>query len=187
MMTTRSTRPDRLLDGEDPKTEFAQDARHWIAVYREMIAFKEGLLKRVQSQLARLSRSSRRDLSDNEVAVITSQLDRYRRRLEFWFARHWELEGLHIDEETRSVGYRDRSVTLTKRELQLLVHLAGNSPAYVSSRRLLMDAWHDGQLPEESLRTYIVRLRNKLGTLEAGVAVLNRPRRGYALLFAERA
>jgi DNA-binding response OmpR family regulator len=186
-LTANAITSDRLLDGEDPATDVARDARHWIAVYREMITFKEDLLKRVNSRLAKLPRSARRDVSANEVGVITEQLERYRRRLEFWFARHWELEGLHIDEETRSVGHRDRSVTLTKREYQLLIHLAARAPAFVSTRRLLVDAWNDGQLPEESLRTYIVRLRNKIARLEAGVSILNRPRSGYALVFANRA
>jgi hypothetical protein len=35
---------DRLLEGEDAATIFKQDARHWIGVYRQMIAFKDELL-----------------------------------------------------------------------------------------------------------------------------------------------
>ena len=187
VLTAPATRTDRLLDGEDPSTQFARDARHWIGVYREMITFKEDLLERVRTDLAKLPRSVRQDISNNEIAVITAQLERYRRRREFWFTRQWELEGLHIDEDARNVGFRDRFVRLTKREAQLLTHLASRSPAFISTRRLLVDAWHDGQLPEESLRTYIVRLRNKLASLEAGVSILNRPRSGYALVFADRA
>jgi hypothetical protein len=180
------TRTDRLLDGEDPATQFARDARHWIGVYREMITFKEDLLDRVKRDLAKLPRSVSQDISNNEIRVITAQLERYRRRREFWFARQWELEGLHMEDDARSVGFRDRFVRLTRREAQLLTHLASCSPAFISTRRLLVDAWHDGQLPEESLRTYIVRLRNKLASLDAGVSILNRPRSGYALVFADR-
>ena len=63
-------------------------------------------------------------------------------------------------------------------------HAAKNSPALAVST--IVDAWHDGQLPEESLRTYIVRLRGKIGTLGAGISIMNRPRRGYALVFPDR-
>ena len=184
-MTARAPEKDRLLDGEDPATEFAKDARHWIAVYREMITFKVDLLERVQARISALPRAARQDV-DHDIGLIENQLERYRRRQEFWYARHWQLEGLMIDEEDRVVGFRDRTVTLTKRELQLLTHLAGRSPSYISARRLLADAWHDGQLPEESLRTYIVRLRGKIGTLGAGISIMNRPRRGYALVFPDR-
>ena len=184
-MTAQAPEKDRLLDGEDPATQIAKDARHWITVYREMIAFKEDLLARVRASIAALPKVARRDV-DHDIGLIEQQLQRYQRRQEFWYARHWQLEGLIIDEEDRVVGFRDRTVTLTKRELQLLTHLASRSPSYVSARRLLVDAWHDGQLPEESLRTYIVRLRSKIGSLGAGITIMNRPRRGYALVFPDR-
>ena len=175
-----------MLDGEDPQTRFARDARHWINVYRELVAFNEGLLERIESSLGKVPASSRGNGLESDLGLISGQLERYRRRLEFWYARHWELDGLVIDDENRSIAYRDRSVMLTRRELQLFTHLAASSPGFVSARRLLVDAWHDGHLPEESLRTYVVRLRLKLEKLEAGVAIVNRPRRGYSLVFSNR-
>ena len=185
-MATRPPKPRSLpLEGEDLTTSHWEDARHWITVYREMIVFKEDLLARVRASIAALPKVARRDV-DHDIGLIEQQLQRYQRRQEFWYARHWQLEGLIIDEEDRVVGFRDRTVTLTKRELQLLTHLASRSPSYVSARRLLVDAWHDGQLPEESLRTYIVRLRSKIGSLGAGITIMNRPRRGYALVFPDR-
>src|SRR5437660_3385151 len=183
--TAHAREQDRLLDGEERGRQIAKDARHWIAVYREMIVFKEDLLGRVRASIAALPKVARKDV-DHDIGLIEQQLQRYQRRQEFWYARHWQLEGLMIDEEDRVVGFRDRTVTLTKRELQLLTHLASRSPSYVSARRLLVDAWHDGQLPEESLRTYIVRLRTKIGSLGAGISIMNRPRRGYALVFPDR-
>jgi hypothetical protein len=38
-------------------------------------------------------------------------------------------------------------------------------------------------LPEESLRTYTSRLRKKLKELGADAAVVNKSRKGYALIF----
>ena len=150
-----------------------------------MIAFKGDLLRRVRTGLESLPPAGRADI-DKDLQVFSEQRERYQRRLEFWYARHWELEGLVIDQEARRVACRDRSVTLTRREFQLLAHLVAETPRFVSARRLLVDAWHDGHLPEESLRTYIVRLRAKLERLDAGVAISNQARRGYALVFAKR-
>ena len=179
--------PDRLLEGEDPGTSFARDARHWVSVYREMIVFKEDLLSRVEERLPRLPRVGRADVIENDITLITEQLQRYRRRLDFWFARQWELEGLQIDDEERTVGYRDRIIALTKREFQLFSFLLTRSPKFVSPSRLLVDAWHDGNLPEETLRTYVSRLRSKLASLGGPASIANQPRRGYAIVFTPRA
>jgi DNA-binding response OmpR family regulator len=185
-VTARTLRSDRLLEGEDPKTGFPQDARHWIAVYSEMIAFKNDVLGRMRTRVRRLPRAARADVMTNDVEFIENQLGRYQRRLEYWYARQWQLEGLRIDEDTRTIAYRSRSVHLTRRELQLLTTLAGRSPHFLVPQQLLVLAWENAGLPEETLRTYIVRLRNKLVELGAPAEIPNQPRRGYALLFKDR-
>lgn len=177
--------PDRLLEGEDPRTAFPQDARHWIAVYREMTEFKEGILGRIRTLIATMPAAARQDAMDNDVAILEDQLQRYHRRLEFWYSRQWHLEGLQIDDDSRTVAYRDKSVRLTRREFQLMVLLLSRSPNFVSPNQLLVQAWHDARLPEETLRTYIGRLRTKLGSLGVLAEILNRPRHGYALVFKE--
>jgi DNA-binding response OmpR family regulator len=179
--------PDRLLEGEDPRSLVAHDARHWIAVYREMISFKDDLLARIGAQLSGLPSSGRQDVVDNDVGLIQEQLDRYQRRIEYWFGRQWELEGLEIDFVGRTIKYRDRSVSLTKREMQLLVFLVTRSPKFVTANQLLVQAWHDSRLPEESLRTYIGKVRAKLTDLGVGAQIVNRPHKGYALIFDEPA
>lgn len=177
--------PDRLLEGEDPRTVFPKDARHWISVYREMIGFKEDLLNRIRTLLTSLPRAGRQDVIDNDVGALEDQLERYQRRLEFWYVRQWHLEGLQVDDETRTVTYRDTSVSLTKREYQLLMLLVTRSPNFISPNQLLVQAWHDDRLPEESLRTYIGRVRTKLHSLGLAAEIQNRPRRGYALIFED--
>lgn len=174
---------DRLLEGENPATTYNQDARHWIAVYRQMIAFKDQLLGRMRAQLEALSPAARQDVIDNDVSVLELQLNRYQRRIDFWYARQWELEGLSIDEATRTIEYREQSIHLTKREYQLFARLAERSPGYTSAEQLLSEAWHDAELPQETVRTYIVRLRRKLAGLGAPVQVTNVSRRGYSLVF----
>ena len=183
----RAVKHDRLIEGEDPNTPFARDVRHWIAVYREMIEFKEDLLERVEEQVTRLPKAARGDVIESDIAVFAAQLERYRRRLEFWYSRQWQLEGLQIDHDERTVTFRDRAISLTRRELQLLVLLVSRSPNYVSPSRLLVEAWHDRHLPEETLRTYVARLRGKLSSLGATAQIKNRPRRGYAIVFTEPA
>ena len=59
---------------------FRQDARHWIAVYRQMIAFKDELLDRMRAEARTLPASGRQDEMENDVAVIGQQLMRYQRR-----------------------------------------------------------------------------------------------------------
>ena len=103
-MARAGTKRDRLLEGEDPNSLRPQDTRHWISVYREMIAFKDDLLERVSGDLVRVSPAAKTDLNDDS-------------------------------------------------------------------------------LPEESLRTYISRVRKKLKELNAGAQVVNKSRKGYALIF----
>jgi DNA-binding response OmpR family regulator len=177
---------DRLLEGENPFTTFQQDARHWVAVYRQMISFKVQLLARMRAQARTLPPAARRDVVDNDVSILEVQLRRYRRRIEFWYARQWELEGLSIDEAKRTIGYREQSIHLTKREYQLFARLADRSPNFTSAEQLLSEAWHDSRLPRETMRTYIVRLRRKLAQLGAPVQIANRSRLGYSLVFDER-
>lgn len=150
-----------------------------------MIGLKGDLLNRIRILPATLPAGARQDVIDNDVDLLEDQLQRYRRRLEFWYARQWYLEGLQIDDETRTVTYREASVSLTKREYQLLILLVARSPNFVSASQLLVQAWHDDRLPEESLRTYIGRVRAKLQNLGLPAQIQNRPRRGYALIFED--
>jgi DNA-binding response OmpR family regulator len=176
---------DRLLEGENPASMRPQDTRHWIGIYREMIAFKEDLLKRVTRNLERVSPAAKVDLTD-DVTLIQSQLDRYSRRMSFWVERQMELEDLVVDPDNRTISYHDNSITLTRREFQLLAVLMSRPDKYFSAEALLVDAWHDGRLPEESMRTYISRVRKKLKTLGNGAEVVNKSRKGYALVFDNR-
>jgi hypothetical protein len=173
---------DRLLEGEDPGSLRPQDTRHWISVYREMIAFKEDLLTRVSADLMSVSAAAKVDLND-DIQLIESQLRRYRRRLTFWFERQLELEEITVDPKTRTVTYRDNAISLTKREFQILAILLGRPEKYFTAEQLLVEAWHDDRLPEESLRTYISRVRKKLIELKAGAQVVNKSRQGYAFIF----
>src|ERR1700716_4258123 len=127
--------PDRMLEGENPATPLAQDARPWLSVYQRMIAFKGDLLGRLRRQVLTLPEAARLDVTENDIGLIQSQLERYERRLIFWYAMQWRLEGLHID-DNRVLTFPDKSVSLTKRELQLLVTLVSRSPGYITAQQL---------------------------------------------------
>jgi DNA-binding winged helix-turn-helix (wHTH) protein len=181
VVRARSKR-DRLLEGEDPASLRPQDTRHWISVYREMIAFKEDLLMRVNDDLTHVSAAAKSDL-DDDVKLIEAQLRRYVRRLDYWVERQLQLEEITVDAKTRTVTFRDSSIALTKREFQILAMLMNRPEKYFPAEQLLLEAWHDSRLPEESLRTYISRVRKKLKAVGADAEVVNKSRKGYALIF----
>ena len=174
---------EQLLDREDPDTGYASDARHWITIYRERIALYRDLLDRARHVSARSLFARQPTSLAGDIAILEEQLRRSERRLDFWYRRQWELEGLQLDQEDRTVTHRERSVRLTGREFQLLETLARRAGQHVRAQQLLVEAWRDSRLPEETLRTYIVRLRAKLAELDAGIEIVNRPHHGYALMF----
>ena len=133
-----------------------------------------------------MSSAARRDVIDNDISILEPQLRRYQRRIEFWYARQSELEGLSIEEANRAIGYRENSIHLTRRQYQLFARLAERSPGYTGAEQLLSEAWHDTGLPQETVRTYIVRLRRKLAELGAPVQIANRSRHGYSLVFDDQ-
>lgn len=138
-MTQARSQRDRLLEGEDPESLRPQDTRHWISVYRKMIAFKDDPLERVTGDLMHVSAPAKTDLND-DIKLIDLQLKRYRRRLDYWVQRQLELEEIAIDAATRTVTYRDSSVTLTKREFQILAMLMSRPENYFTAQQLLVEA-----------------------------------------------
>ena len=176
-----------LLEREDPSTPYASDARHWIAIYRERIELYRDLLERARGlPVTRSRRGPDAGAAAQDAWALEESLHDCEQRLEFWYARQWTLEGLELDRECRRVGFRGRWVQLTGREFQLLDTLAHRNGGFMRPQQLLVEAWRDSRLPEETLRTYIVRLRAKLAELGVGAQIVNRPRHGYALVFAAR-
>jgi hypothetical protein len=73
----------RLLDGESPGTADAADASHWHQVYAELVRFTEEALALSQGSQATLVPEGAGEL-DNDLQLITRQLERLRKRLDFW-------------------------------------------------------------------------------------------------------
>src|SRR5438105_8110281 len=89
-----------LFAGENPNTEHAGDAAHWMTIYRELIAFHEGVLARNGHGGSWAAEDPAGSMS-LDVVALRSQVKNYRRRLDFWCDRHWELHGLAIDSRSR--------------------------------------------------------------------------------------
>jgi hypothetical protein len=84
---------DRLLDGEDPDTPYADDAQHWAGVYGELLSFKEDLLATARQRLARMSDAqAKKEVTGTDVQILEAERDRLRRRLQFWESRIVTIE-----------------------------------------------------------------------------------------------
>src|SRR5690348_11777131 len=84
--------------GEDLGTTHWEDARHWIGVYADLIRFKVGLLDRVRREVPKLHPVAQ-GAAATDLAIIESQMSGYQVRLDLWYQRLWELQGLQLDPE----------------------------------------------------------------------------------------
>jgi hypothetical protein len=172
-----------LLEGEDPSTLFAEDARHWVTIYAQLLEFKQRILERVAGSMPSLPPGAESEVG-KDLELITTEAVRVEHRLAFWRQRHWELIGLDLDTQAQTMMYAGRKVYLTKREFQLLSFLAAHPNRYFTPTAIVGSAWHDSRLSPEQLRLYVSRLREKLSELGPPCRIENKPAQGYGLIFA---
>jgi DNA-binding response OmpR family regulator len=170
------------LDGEDLATSHWEDARHWMSIYDDLIRFKRGLLARVEKDLATLSPVARKAAAE-DLTIIEDQLEGYQSRLDLWYRRVWELQGLWLDAESQMVRHQGTEAHLTKREFQLLQFLLDHPHRYFTADQIEDRAWAEPSLHPEEVRNYIRRIRTILSKLEIPCDLLNRPYKGYSLVF----
>lgn len=85
--------PDRLLFGEDPETSSLDDAKHWVAVYEELMDFKANVVGVTEGKLAQMEqRAARREVVETDGPLLEAERQRLHKRLSFWRARVVELE-----------------------------------------------------------------------------------------------
>jgi DNA-binding response OmpR family regulator len=174
--------PSRPLEGEHLETTHWEDARHWMSIYADLLEFKRGILDRVKRDVTRLQPVAR-GAAEADVGIIQSQMEGYEKRLELWYQRVWDLHGLWLDPAGRMIRFQSREATLTAREFQLLQFLLDHPHRYFTVDQILTQAWSDPALYPEEVRGYVRRLRKVVATLEIPCDIVNRPRRGYALVF----
>jgi hypothetical protein len=179
---TDRPRQSRPLEGEDIGTTRWEDARHWMSIYADLLEFKRGILGRVRRDLASLSPPAQ-IAAAVDLEIIESQMDGYQERLDLWYRRLWELQGLWLDPAGRMVRHQGNEVSLTKREFQLLQFLLDHPHRYFSTSQILGQAWADPALFPEEVRNYVRRLRKILTDLKIPVDLVNKPGRGYSLVF----
>lgn len=175
------SRRARPLEGEDITTSRWEDARHWMSIYSDLLEFKRGILRRMDRDLAELHPIAKKAASV-DLEIIGAQMSGYQDRLDLWFARLWELQGLRLDPEGRMIRHQGREVALTKREYQLLEFLLDHPHRYFTTRQILGQAWADPALFPEEVRNYVGRLRKVLRELGIPVDLVNKPGRGYSLV-----
>jgi len=175
-------RQSRPLEGEDLTTTRSEDARHWMSIYADLLEFKRGILGRMERDLTKLQPLAQKAAAV-DFQIIETQMLGYQERLDLWFARIWELQGLRLDPEGRMVRHRGREVALTKREFQLLQFLLDHPQRYFTTTQILDRAWADPALFPEEVRNYVGRVRKILRDLAIPVDLVNKPGRGYSLAF----
>jgi hypothetical protein len=175
-------RASRPLEGEDLKTTHWEDARHWMSIYADLLEFKRGILDRVRRDIAAL-RPDARKAAEIDVQIIDDQMQGYQARLDLWYDRIWDLQGLWLDPAGRMIRHQGRDLALTKREFQLLQFLLSHPHRYFTTTQILGQAWADPALFPEEVRNYIRRLRKILVDLGIPVDIVNKPGRGYSLVF----
>jgi DNA-binding response OmpR family regulator len=170
------------LEGEDIGTTHWEDARHWMSIYADLLEFKRGILARVERDLANLSEPARRAAA-TDLEIIESQMHGYEDRLDLWYRRIWELQGLWLDPTGRMVRHQGHEAALTKREFQLLQFLLDHPHRYFTTTQILGQAWADPALFPEEVRSYVRRVRKILVDLAIPVDLVNKPGRGYSVVF----
>ena len=177
-------RPSRALEGEDIGTTRWEDARHWMSIYADLLEFKRALLVRINRGMATLQPPAQKAAAV-DLAFVEAQLHGYEERLDLWYRRLWELHGLWVDPEGRMVRHQGRELALTKREFQLLQFLLDHPHRYFSTAQILGQAWADAALFPEEVRNYVRRLRGIFVELGIPVDLVNKPGRGYSLVFRD--
>jgi hypothetical protein len=175
-------KPSRALEGEDLKTSHWEDARHWMSIYADLLEFKRGILDRVKRDLAGLQPLARK-AAVVDVQIIEDQMQGYQARLDLWYRRIWDLHGLWLDPEGRMIRHQGGEVVLTLREFQLLQFLLDHPHRYFSTSQIMSHAWADTALFPEEVRNYVRRVRKILADLAIPVDLVNKPGRGYSLVF----
>ena len=175
-------RPSRPLEGEDLLTTRWEDARHWMSIYADLLEFKRGILDRVRRDMANLQLPAQKAAAI-DLEIIETQMKGYEVRLDLWYRRLWELHGLWLDPAGRMVRHEGHEVALTKREFQLLQFLLDHPHRFFTTTQILGQAWADPALFPEEVRNYVRRLRKILIDLAIPVDLVNKPGKGYSLVF----
>jgi hypothetical protein len=83
---------DRPIDGEDPSARSDQAIRRWLRAYAELESLEAELLDLFAARSAQMSEDARREAAETNLPVLVSQLERFRKRHDYWQDRAENLE-----------------------------------------------------------------------------------------------
>ena len=78
-----------------------------------------------------------RKAAEADLRIIEEQMHGYQGRLDLWYARIWDLQGLWLDPDGRMIRHMGQEVALTKREFQLLEFLLSHPHRYFTTAHIL--------------------------------------------------
>jgi len=155
------------LPGEDLTTSALPEVAGWISIYEEMAAVLSSVIARANGS------PHAEDLRGN--------LARIEDRLAMWRDRHAELAGVVIDRKEHLLTYAGQALRLTRREADLIDFLLRHPRRPITSKQLATLAWQNSRLSDAQVRTYIMRLRNRLREVGLGEAITVVRNRGYGI------
>jgi hypothetical protein len=88
--------PERLLEGEDEHSAYADDALHWTQVYAEILDFKQSLLELAERRVAVTGDDAGAELRETDLKVLAAEAARFQHRLVFWQRRLREFESASV-------------------------------------------------------------------------------------------
>jgi len=156
----------RPLPGEDHTTLALPEVASWIAIYEELSSVLRLVL-------------SRMDGDGDAVAAFRRNLNFVDDRLTLWRDRHQSLAGVTIDRKDHSLVFGGRYLRLTRREADLLDFLLRHPGRHFTTRQLTILAWQNSRLSDAQVRTYMMRLRRRLGEVGLSSMITIVRNRGY--------
>ena len=83
---------ERPMEGEDPKAQAPESIRRWLRAYAELEALESELLDVLAARAANMGKDALHEAEETNLPVLLSQLERFRKRGEYWRQRAFELE-----------------------------------------------------------------------------------------------
>lgn len=77
---------NRLMEGENRKSDDPEDIEHWRAVYTDLVAFKQKMLDETSRHIAAVP-TTQPELGKNDLPFLTAEMKRLQGGLEFWEGR----------------------------------------------------------------------------------------------------
>ena len=79
--------PDRLLEGEDERTQHVDDAVHWLKVYMELLEFKRSVLATAERHVGKMDPDAGAEVQKTDLKALHAETLRFERRLVYWRGR----------------------------------------------------------------------------------------------------